>query len=148
MNFKDWFSSDAWFNSMQEHVTNIALTDSEHAINIVLTDWNESGAYLYILKEYCLYCFEHWSEVAIDYVSRAIDTFKVGLLWNHTVGRIFNSPDNHNTDQHQIVTQDEIKTPPTIGNNIASDESTILNTEVIDLNESGTEMSGQNSTAE
>lgn len=145
MSFKDYFSSKAWFDGVQGHLMNIALTDLD-------ARW----AKLYVVKEVVLFNIDTLVGGIIYCISNFFSTVgnlcttATGWIWNHTLGGILNSPDNHNTDKSidETQTQDSIKTPPISDNNMAPDESTVPNTEVSDLSEHSSEMSGQDSTAE
>jgi hypothetical protein len=83
MIFKDYFSSDAWFDSLQGHLMNIALTDL-----------NEKWAKLYVVKEVMLFNWDAFAGAVVYCVSNVVGGFfyyastTIGWAWNQTVGGI------------------------------------------------------------
>ncbi len=91
MSFKDYFSSDSWFNGAQGHVMNMALTD-----------YNEKWGKLYIVWEWCLSGVDGFCGIIIWGISAPVGRVtnliltSTGWLLNQTAGRLFNSASDDN----------------------------------------------------
>ena len=113
MIFKDYFSSDAWFDSLKGHLMNIAFTDL-----------NEKWAKPYVAKEVILFNWDAFAGAVVYCISNIIGGF--GWIWNQTGGRVFNSADNHNDKNialDKTETKDDIKTQPAQDSPVVSHET-------------------------
>lgn len=126
MIFKNYFSSDAWFDSLQGHFMNIALTDL-----------NERWAKPYVVKEVILFNWDAFAGGTLYAIGSCFSfaSNAIVFVWNNTIGRVVNS-DNPNTDQNVISntteTKEDLKTTPPIKEDIALDTSSVLNPEVVE----------------
>lgn len=124
MIFKNYFSSDAWFDSLQKHVLNIAFADL-----------NKRWAKPYVVKEVILFNWDAFTGGVLYAIGSCYSCASnaIAFAFNHTIGRVL-SKGNHKTDQNiesnTTETKEDIKTTPPIKEDIVSDTSTILNPEV------------------